>query len=64
MEKVQDKYSWKLTDLFESREDFYKAIKEMKSDLKQIETYQGNLCESSEKIISMLSFIRNIINEI
>ena len=50
MEKVQDKYSWKLTDLFESREDFYKAIKEMKSDLKQIETYQGNLCESSEKL--------------
>ena len=40
METSQDKYNWKLTDLFENKEDFHEAIKEVQTLLKQIETYK------------------------
>ena len=50
METSQDKYNWKLTDLFENKEAFHEAIKEMKTLLKQIETYKGILCNSADNL--------------
>ena len=50
MEKVQDKYSWDLTDLFKNKEEFYEEIKNVKDQLKQIENYKGILCDSSENL--------------
>ena len=50
MEKVQDKYSWDLTDLFKDKEEFYEKIKNVKDKLKQIESYKGILCDSSENL--------------
>ena len=50
MEKVPDKYSWDLTDLFNDKEEFYEEMKHVKDKLKQIETYKGILCDSSENL--------------
>ena len=50
MENRQDVYNWKLTDLFKSKEEFHKAIAEMKHNLKQIENYKGILCDCSENL--------------
>ena len=34
MNQIQEKYNWNLTDLFENKEDFYKAKEKMQKDLK------------------------------
>ena len=34
---MQEKYNWDLTDLFKSKEEFQKAIENMKQDLKVIQ---------------------------
>ena len=50
MKNVQDKYSWDLTDLFKDKEDFYEEMKNVKDKLKQIKSYKGILCNSSENL--------------
>ena len=50
MDIKQNKYEWNLTDLFKDREEFHASIKTMQENLKQIETYKGILCESSENL--------------
>ena len=50
MEKVPDKYSWDLTHLFNDKEEFHEEMKNVKDKLKQIETYKGILCDSSENL--------------
>ncbi len=50
MNQIQDKYNWKLTDLFQNKEEFYEAVKKLQNNLKQIETYKGILCDSSENL--------------
>lgn len=47
---IQDKYDWKLTDLFQNKEQFYNAVKKLQNDLKQIETYKGILCDTSDNL--------------
>lgn len=50
MGKAPDKYSWDLTDLFKDKEEFYKEMKNVKGNLKQIESYKDILCDSSENL--------------
>ena len=50
MEKLQDKYSWDLTDLFKNKEEFYDEMKNVRDKLKQIESYKGILCDNSENL--------------
>ena len=50
MGKAPDKYSWDLTDLFQDKEEFYKEMKNVKGNLKQIESYKDILCDSSENL--------------
>ena len=50
MEKIQDKYSWNLTDLFKNKEEFYEEMNNVRDKLKQIATYKGILCDSSENL--------------
>ena len=50
MGKAPDKYSWDLTDLFQDKEEFYEEMKNVKGNLKQIESYKDILCDSSENL--------------
>ena len=50
MKKVEDKYSWDLTDLFKNKEEFYEEMRHVKDKLKQIESYKGVLCDNSENL--------------
>ena len=61
METSQDKYNWKLTDLFENKEDFHEAIKEVQTLLKQIETYKGKLCDSADNLYQCYHIYETIL---
>ena len=44
------KYDWNLTDLFETKNDFFDAIHNIKKDLNNLEKYKGILCDSAENL--------------
>lgn len=47
---MKEKYTWNLTDIFKTKEEFEKEIKKLNETLKVIKTYQGKLSNSSENI--------------
>ena len=47
---MEEKYTWDLTDIFKTKEDFEKEIEKLNETLKVIKTYQGKLSNSSENI--------------
>lgn len=61
MNTIQDKYNWKLTDLYKDTEDFHTAVKTMRTDLKDIETYKGRLCESSENLYQCYALYEKLL---
>lgn len=46
--------TWKLDDLFETREHFHHQIENSESDLQAITAYKGRLCESPETLFECL----------
>ena len=61
MNQIQKKYNWNLTDLFENKEDFYKAKEKMQKDLKEIEKYKGILCDSAENLYQCYNIYEKIL---
>ena len=61
MNQIQEKYNWNLTDLFENKEDFYKAKEKMQKDLKEIEKYKGILCDSAENLYQCYNLYEKIL---
>ena len=47
---MQEKYTWNLKDIFETKEDFENEIKKLKENLKDVSLYQGKLAKSPENI--------------
>lgn len=47
---MEEKYTWNLTDIFKTKEEFEKEIEKLNKMLNEIKTYQGNLSNSSENI--------------
>lgn len=47
---MEEKYNWKLEDIFKSMEEYEKAKTEIKSTLKEIEKYKNILCDSSDNL--------------
>lgn len=47
---MQEKYTWNLTDIFQTKEDFENEIKKLNNTLEEIKTYQGKLSQSSQNI--------------
>lgn len=58
---MQDKYNWKLTDLYKDTEAFHAAVKTMRADLKDIEVYKGRLCESSENLYQCYALYEKLL---
>ena len=50
MENEEQKFNWNLQDIFKSIEEFNKEKKEIENILKNIETYQGKLCDTSDNL--------------
>ena len=61
MNQTQEKYNWNLTDLFENKEEFYKAKEKMQKDLKEIEKYKGILCDSAENLYQCYNLYEKIL---
>ena len=47
---MQEKYTWNLRDIFETKDDFENEIKKLNSFLEKVKTYQGKLADSSKNI--------------
>ena len=47
---MEEKYTWNLTDIFKTKEEFEKEIEKLNKMLNEIKTYQGKLSNSSENI--------------
>ena len=47
-----EKYNWKLTDLFDTVDDFIKEVKTIKDLLKELEEYKTKLCDNAENLYS------------
>ena len=47
---MEEKYTWNLTDIFKTKEEFEKEIEKLNEMLNEIKTYQGKLSNSSENI--------------
>ena len=56
----ENKESWNLTDLFKSKEEFHKAVKQMQEDLKKIENYKGKLCDSADNLYTCYNIYESI----
>lgn len=49
-ETKEQKYNWNLKDIFKNIEEFNKEKQEIQNILKEIKTYQGKLCETSDNL--------------
>ncbi len=58
---MQEKYNWDLTDLFKNKEEFQKAIENMKQDLKEIQKYKGILCDNSDNLYECYNLYEKIL---
>ena len=47
---MEEKYTWNLKDIFQTKEEFKKEIENLNSRLNIIKTYQGKLAEGSQNI--------------
>ena len=49
-ETKEQKYNWNLKDIFKNIEEFNKEKQEIQNILKEIKTYQGKLCDTSDNL--------------
>ena len=61
MKNSQNTYNWNLTDLFENKEVFHEAIRQVQTLLKQIETYKGILCDSADNLYQCYHLYETIL---
>ncbi len=47
---MNSKYEWNLEEIFKNKEEFEQTKTSLRSDLSQIKTYEGKLCESSKNL--------------
>ena len=50
---MQEQYTWDLTDIFKTKEDFEKEIVSLNTKLEEIKNYQGKLKDSSENLYQL-----------
>ena len=56
-----EKYNWKLTDLFDTVDDFMKEVKTIKDLLKKLEEYKTKLCDNAENLYNVYNLYENIL---
>ncbi len=56
-----EKYNWKLTDLFDTVDDFIKEVKTIKDLLKELEEYKTKLCDNAENLYNVYNLYENIL---
>jgi oligoendopeptidase F len=59
-ENLPEHYKWRLEDLFETIEDWEKAISELENLIKQMESYKGEIKESPKKLLECLNLADEI----
>ena len=58
-----DKYNWDLSEIFKNKEEFNSTKKMLEEDLKNINSYQGVLCESSQNLYECYSIYEKALEK-
>lgn len=62
MNKIKnEKYNWKLTDLFENINEFLNEIDIIKGQIEDLEIYKGKTCNNSENLYNVYNLYENIL---
>jgi oligoendopeptidase F len=59
-DKIEDKYKWKLTDLYQSDKDWEKDFDYVKSQLPKFGDYKGKISKSAKSLLEYLKFDYNL----
>ena len=60
---MNSKYEWNLKEIFKNKEEFEQTKTSLKSDLSQIKTYEGKLCESSKNLYETYKIYENALQK-
>jgi oligoendopeptidase F len=55
-EEIEDKYKWKLTDIYPSDEAWRSAMKDVSDKLETVESFKGTIMASPENLLKVLQF--------
>jgi len=55
-----EKYSWNLCDIFKSEDGFYSLCEEVEKDCKEILSFKGNICESSDSLYNCYNLLEKL----
>lgn len=58
---MENKFEWKFTDIYKTREDYKEDIKKVKEKLEEIVQYKGKLKDSSENIYKCYKIFEEIV---
>lgn len=58
---MENKFEWKFTDIYKTKEDYKEDIKKVKEKLEEIVQYKGKLKDSSEKIYKCYKIFEEIV---
>lgn len=59
--EVDPKATWNLTDLFESKEDFLKALEDAKKNVENVKTYKGRLTVNASTLFEAIEALEQFI---
>ena len=60
-EIMENKFEWKFTDIYKTKEDYKEDIKKVKEKLEEIVQYRGKLKDSSENIYKCYKIYEEIV---
>ena len=58
---MENKFEWKFTDIYKTKEDYKEDIKKVKEKLEEIVQYKGKLKNSSENIYKCYKIFEEIV---
>ena len=58
---MENKFEWKFTDIYKTKEDYKEDIKKVKEKLEEIVQYKGKLKDSSENIYKCYKIFEEIV---
>lgn len=58
---MNEKYNWKLTDLFKTKQDFDSEKLKLQENMNKIQKYKDILCESSDNLYNVYVLYEQIL---
>ena len=62
--EIEEKYTWDLTPIFKTKDDFLKSFNEVKKEMDEFDKYKGNITKSAKNLYDFLVFSDNFERKI